>query len=685
MTKARPRWEWPLVLGLLLAAFFMRVWQLNDVPPGLHHDEVIIAQAAKDILRGRPAIYFTGGYGQEPLYHYVLAGFFTFLGANAFVLRLTSAFIAMLGLAVAFRLTRRLFSPVIAVGALAWMSISLWPIFFARVGLRGILLPVLTMLAAYFLWKALHSSRLGPYVLAGSLLGLSIYTYQASRVFPVIFAVFFVYLAFTHHSSLITDHAGLLRRAGVFFVSALLVAAPLIVYLTVINPSAEERVVDLSGPLTQLRNGDPSEVIHSTWNTLGMFTIAGDAVPIYNVSGRPVFPEPIGAALFYIGLALCFWRWKQPAYAFMLIWFFISLIPAMVTPFSPNFVRTIAAWPAPFVFAGVGMQWIGAQADWLRGRLAKWSPGKSVVIAVFAGVLAFNAGLTYRDYFLDWPRGDYVRFWQQATWTEAVRALNGDPSSVPVAASGLSIQDFDPQTFDLLGVRSDVKVKWFDCRNAVLFPTMPGNARYLIPAFFSCDADLWSTWLPGSKVLAQPRWPDTGNVIFSLQQSDPIEVYQTYIGIRERGNQTVFVGGEHFDAQNPAADLVSIGAPDFGGLKSFGMDLQSSTVHAGDTFDFLTFWRVMQPVSPPLKIFIHVTAPDGKIVAQWDGLDVNIGTLETGDVFVQRHRLDLPADLLPGPYRVSLGVYHPDSGQRLTAQLSDRPIDSIVLTMLDVK
>ena len=73
-----------------------------------------------------------------------------------------------------------------------------------------------------------------------------------------------------------------------------------------------------------------------------MFTYRGDAVPIYNVGGRPVFPEIFGAALFVIGLLICLWRWKRPAYALMLIWFFISLIPAMVTPFSPNFVRTIA-------------------------------------------------------------------------------------------------------------------------------------------------------------------------------------------------------------------------------------------------------------------------------------------------------------------------------------------------------
>ena len=113
----RSRWEWPIVIGLLLIAFFFRVWRLNDVPPGLHHDEVIIGQVAKDILRGQFGVYFTAGYGHEPLYHYVVAGMFSTLGANAFGLRLTSAFIAMLGVAVTYVFVRRIFSPGVAIGA----------------------------------------------------------------------------------------------------------------------------------------------------------------------------------------------------------------------------------------------------------------------------------------------------------------------------------------------------------------------------------------------------------------------------------------------------------------------------------------------------------------------------------------------------------------------------------------
>jgi hypothetical protein len=646
----------------------------------------------------------------------VVAGMFGAIGANALVLRLTSAFSAMLGLATTYIFIRRIFSPGVAIGTLAWMSISLWPVFFARAGLRGITLPLLTTLTAYFLWRALFGRRTtddrqpssvsscfiparflaagevgrlvhpSSFFLPGILLGLTLYTYQASRVFPLIFSLFLLFVFVqrwrssrtTHHASRFTPYA--LRSTLAFFLSALVVAAPLVIYLTVVNPSAESRVADLSGPLDQLRAGNPSEVLASTLNTLGMFTYRGDAVPIYNVGGRPVFPEIFGAALFVIGLLICLWRWKRPAYTLMLLWFFIGLIPAMVTPFSPNFVRTIASWPVPFVFAGIAMTEI---VQFVRHRSNQQSASRNQKLAavLFAFALVWNAVLTFNDYFVQWPAGDYVRFWQQATWTQAVRMLNADPSTAPIAASGLSIQGFDPQTFDLLGLRSDLKVKWFDCRNAMVYPQDSTTTRYLTPAYLPCDANLQARFWPGAQTIAQPRWPDTADTTFTLQELNgraALEVLGSRLALRP-----AWIGGEAFDARGPEFDLEPAHLPlDFDGLSLLGWETDRVKAKPGEEIDLFTYWEVTQPITPPLKIFVHVSVPDGKIVAQWDGLDVNVGTLEAHDIFVQRQHIDLPSDLPPGPYRLSIGAYHPDSGTRLQAQLGDRAVDSVVLGML---
>jgi hypothetical protein len=145
----------------------------------------------------------------------------------------------------------------------------------------------------------------------------------------------------------------------------------------------------------------------------------------------------------------------------------------------------------------------------------------------------------------------------------------------------------------------------------------------------------------------------------------------------------VWIGGEAFDARNPASDLEPVHLPlDLNGLSLLSWETDRLEVKPGEVIDLFTYWEIARPVATPLNLFVHVTAPDGKIVAQWDGLDVNSGSLEPSDVFVQRHRLELPGDLPPGPYRISIGAYHPDSGQRLQAQRDDRAVDSIVLGTL---
>jgi hypothetical protein len=194
-----------------------------------------------------------------------------------------------------------------------------------------------------------------------------------------------------------------------------------------------------------------------------------------------------------------------------------------------QFVRTIASWPVPFVFAGIAIvevvQWVSR-----TGNQQSVFSIRRLLVVVFVGYCV-NAALTVYDYFQQWPTGDYVRFWQQATWTQAVRTLNADRSSTPIAASGLSIQDFDPQTFELLGLRSDLKVKWFDCRNAMLYPQTGATTRYLTPAYLPCDTDLQNRFWPGAQIVMQPHWPDTSDAIITLQEQKGLAA------LKSRGSQ----------------------------------------------------------------------------------------------------------------------------------------------------
>ncbi|RMF00775.1 MAG: hypothetical protein D6768_12045 [Chloroflexi bacterium] len=68
------------------------------------------------------------------------------------------------------------------------------------------------------------------------------------------------------------------------------------------------------------------------------------------------------------------------------------------------------------------------------------------------------------------------------------------------------------------------------------------------------------------------------------------------------------------------------------------------------------------------RAFVHLLAPDGARLAQHDD-DPACRLLTTdmrpGQESSRQFRLPIPADAPPGEYTVLLGVYHPDSFERL--------------------
>lgn len=65
------RYGLPLLVIFLAAG--MRLWQLTDLPPGLHHDAAFHGLNALQVLNGDLQPYFTGNEGNEPGFVYLLA------------------------------------------------------------------------------------------------------------------------------------------------------------------------------------------------------------------------------------------------------------------------------------------------------------------------------------------------------------------------------------------------------------------------------------------------------------------------------------------------------------------------------------------------------------------------------------------------------------------------------------
>ena len=107
--EQRMRADWAVIVVLALAAF-LRLVYLGHIPAVLEYDEAANVILAGEIAQGKAFPLFIRPYtGKEALYFYLAAGMMRLGGVSPFSLRLTSAFLGMLNVALTYWLARQLF------------------------------------------------------------------------------------------------------------------------------------------------------------------------------------------------------------------------------------------------------------------------------------------------------------------------------------------------------------------------------------------------------------------------------------------------------------------------------------------------------------------------------------------------------------------------------------------------
>jgi 4-amino-4-deoxy-L-arabinose transferase-like glycosyltransferase len=638
----------PAILLLLLAAG-LRVWQIDQVPPGLHHDEVINGEIVEnDIFTGHPAIFYTTG-GREGLFHLTLAAAMRFIGYSSIGFRYAGFFWGMIGLAAIYALAKRLLGQRVALIMLAFAAVSLWSIYEGRAATRSVSITAMSALAAlafFSAWQTPDRPRLRKWLLAGVMLGLTLYTYIASRVIPGIFVIVLIYLAITQWCTLRSAWRGI----AVYVATAALVAAPLIIYLA-LRPAADLRFQMLTDSITAARNGDFTPILTTTVQTLGMFVWQGDPQWHYNVANTPVF-DPLTSVLFLVGLLIAVWRWRRLPYAFYLIWLFVTLIPGMLSAPAPHYMRTAAAQVAAYTLVGIGGAGTIGWAEKRNRNLARIAWG------VIGAIWLIAAVVNYYNFFVVWPVNDEVRFYHQANVNEMAKYLDARPAdTTPVVGCSPFLNEKEDwlrsprQTIHFELRRTDLPIRWHDCRDSVVFPA-GGQWRqfilYLMPPERNLSPAI-TNWLTGTPA-ALNSFGDGLN--YNLD-------------VRDRLTTTLTAAG-NAEAAWPDNNITTTLPVDFGhNVKLIGYRVEKPSLRPGKTLNVTTYWQVIG--SPPsfMTVFLHVLDRQGQIAAQLDRQSVLADTLQPGDIFLQTHSVDLPSDLQPGSYRLSIGLYSSETGQRL--------------------
>ncbi len=339
------KYKYFFLILIIIIAGFLRLYQVNQLPPGLYPDEAMNGNNALEALsntdfsaKGGPAlgwkVFYPENNGREGLFINIQAISVAFFGNVPWVLRLVSAIFGILTVLGVYFLAREIFkkqksrikeqklngdgdkknlnslflipySEAVALLSSFLIATSFWHINFSRIGFRAIMAPFFLTWALYFLISALNKasdSSLRPYLLssifAGIAFGLGFHSYIAYRATPAIIFVVLVYFWFKNKDK--TVRKKILLSTFYFVLAALIIVSPLAFYFFQHPQDFFGRTNQISIFSSQTPIKDLSLNI---LKTILMFNFKGDSNWRHNFADRPELFWPAGI-IFIIGIVV---------------------------------------------------------------------------------------------------------------------------------------------------------------------------------------------------------------------------------------------------------------------------------------------------------------------------------------------------------------------------------------------
>jgi len=398
------------LLAIVLLAAIVRLVALDRVPPGLTTDEACNGYDAYSLLlTGRdqhgnrwPLVMQSLNDYRMPLFIYSAIPFIGLFGLTPASVRMAAAFWGILTVPVVYWLGARMFGQRAGLIAALFCALSAWHISFSRIGLEGTLMVFSVTLAVALLWQWHTDHRDLWLILAGVVLGLSIYTYATAKLFVpglVLLLAGFWIGDLKQHSRATLIAVGLLA----------LLALPML-YLTLRYP------VQMQGRYDQIAIFRPGRSWAEALTKFAQLFAAHFSPDYLFVKGDADVLQhpPLGGQLYWIqapllilGLLLARQAVYRRAVLFCILWLLWAAIPSALT--EPSVKGSPSAWrnlPAvvPFlVLSALGMIWV-----WNTTQLKAYL--RAGVIGLLGIGLMVNAAWFLYGYATTYPRQVAGRF-----------------------------------------------------------------------------------------------------------------------------------------------------------------------------------------------------------------------------------------------------------------------------------
>lgn len=658
-----------LAAGVIGWGALLRLALLEQIPPGLSHDEAYNGVTAIEVLlHGRREIFFDIYNGIEPLIIYWEALYFHLFGIAPYVMRLVNVTAGLLTVALTYAMARRLFfrqqplsGEIIALLAMWGVSSAFWAVFLSRLALRAVTLPLMALLAFYFLWRGFTAAptqriyrQMAWFALGGFWLGIGMYTYLSSRFLPLVPVAFFIYWVVRGQA---TRHRW--QGMALYMLVWGLVFAPL-AHFYITHPDIFTRRSDQVLNLPHALAGDLWPLFNSVIRTLGMFGVVGPDSSRYGLAGRPVL-DALGAIWFLVGLGTAIARLRRPdlqgaPYALLLIWWLVMLLPDCITGESPHYLRTVGALPPTFILWALGL--VTAGGWWLRRmerRRAGWLPDRraprlglrhrspQVFVMGIGLYLLFHAALTGYDYFVRWASDAEARSIYGAEFREVAHYLRTADLSGPVALSAAHFRDWDRFRLDLQMRHHPPFVVWFHGPQTMLFPPAGVEPTYI----FTRGAP------------SHPRWLE---YLQLEKRGQDIEVYRLRtkeVPALEHSVHATFMEDHLSGAIASPQPVVGL----------WGYEV-AGDARAGETLPVLLGWEALMdvPGNPDYAFYAHLVDRRGFVWAQVDTIGYDVVDWQPGVRALQWLNLSLPPDLPPLRYALRVGLQERSMGRNLSLE-----------------
>lgn len=446
-----------LLIGIIILASILRLWQIGNVPPSPDWDEAALGYNAYSImLTGKdefgkflPVVLRSFDDYKPALYTYLVIPFIKVFGLNIIAVRLPSVIFGVLTILAVFYLIKELFeerklkilSKEIPVEAFALLvtfllAISPWHIQFSRIAFEANVGVAFNVFALLFFIKGIKNPRLLP--LSFFFGAINIYVYQSEKVFTVLLflvliAVYFrelikipkkyiflslavaLIIGFPMIQYTLTDKNALLRARGV----SVFADQTQFLKRNVEKISADKARGDYLGLILDNRRIEYTKAIFAGYIShfdLNWLFIRGDIArhhaPFMGLLYWWEFP------FLFIGLyILIFGNIKKSSKIIIFSYFLLVPIPASITSGVPHAVRALNFLPIPQIFIGLGLLASYLYALKLKSVVRQGLFGLFIIIFIFNFVYYLNQYFVQLNYFnsSDWQYGyrEAVKFIDQ--------------------------------------------------------------------------------------------------------------------------------------------------------------------------------------------------------------------------------------------------------------------------------